>query len=281
MRQLTLGFSPCPNDTFIFHALVHGIVSVPGYTVQPHLADIETLNRRAFRGDWDVVKVSYGALPHLLDRYALLRSGGALGRGCGPLVVSRRNDIGRRLTSDLRIAIPGRHTTANLLLRLFAPEATNLCEMDYASILTAVAAGEVDAGLIIHESRFTYPAYGLRPVVDLGEWWESVTGSPIPLGAIVARRDLAEEIQRIQLAIRRSVEYAVGHPGASAEYVAANAREMSTSVVKRHISLYVNDFSVDLGMEGEAAVRTLIARAAVAGFVPGGERDLFGGSATT
>lgn len=263
MQELSLGFSPCPNDTFVFHALVHGIVGVEGVRFQPRLEDVETLNRLALDGAVDVTKISYGALPRLLDQYRLLRSGGALGRGCGPLLVSR-SPLDRASLRDATIAIPGRMTTANLLLRLFGPEFRPGVERVYSDIMPAVARGEVDAGLIIHESRFTYPRFGLVKVVDLGEWWEGETGAPIPLGGIVARRSLGEPlIRRIEAAIRASVEHAFRHPSASATYVAAHAQEMEPEVMRQHIDLYVNDFSVDVGEEGERAIDELLARSAL------------------
>jgi 1,4-dihydroxy-6-naphthoate synthase len=265
---LSLGFSPCPNDTFVFDALVHGRVDAAGLRFRPRLEDVETLNRLARDAVLDVTKVSYGAIPYLLDRYVLLRSGGALGRGCGPLVVAR----GERAAAPLRgarVAIPGRMTTAWLLLRLFAGEGVEPVEMVYSDIMPAVARGEVDAGLIIHESRFTYPAHGLARVGDLGEWWEGETGHPIPLGGILARRDLgAGAIRAIDAALRRSVEHAFAHPDDSREYVRAHAQEMEEPVQRQHIALYVNDFSADLGSEGEAAIRELFARGRAAGVVP-------------
>jgi 1,4-dihydroxy-6-naphthoate synthase len=268
-QPLEIGFSPCPNDTFAFHALAHGVVRAPGETFRPVLADVEELNRRASRGALAVTKVSYGAVPALLDRYVLLRSGGALGRGCGPLLVARepipRGELGR-----LRIAIPGRATTANLLLRLFAPDAAPGVERVYSEIMPAVARGEVDAGLIIHESRFTYPDHGLVSVADLGAWWERATGTPIPLGGIAALRSLGEpRLRAIEAAIRDSVLHALGHPEASRAFVRAHAQEMDEEVARRHIALYVNDFSVDVGAAGEGAVRELFRRAAAAGVVAG------------
>lgn len=258
---LTLGFSPCPNDTFIFHALVHGRVELPGVTFEPRLEDVEALNRLAVAGALDVTKVSYGVLPRLLDEYVLLRSGGALGRGCGPLIVARDPMDAEGLRSA-RIAIPGRMTTANLLLRLFDPDIPPGEEMVYSEIMPAVAEGRVDAGLIIHESRFTYGDHGLSMVADLGAWWESTTGAPIPLGAIVARRSLgADTIREVEEAIRRSVLHAFHHPGESAAYIAAHAQEMEPEVIRNHIALYVNEFSVDLGDQGEEAVRQLLSRA--------------------
>jgi 1,4-dihydroxy-6-naphthoate synthase len=266
-RTLSLGYSPCPNDTFIFHALVHGLVSADGLAFEPRLEDVETLNRLAAEAVLDVSKVSYGAIPHLVRDYVLLRSGGALGRGCGPLVVARR-EIDPAELAGLRIAIPGRSTTANLLLRLFAPDAAPGIERVYSDIMPAVARGEVDAGLIIHESRFTYPQHGLVKVVDLGEWWERTTGLPIPLGGILARRDLgADAIRAIDDAMRRSVEHAFADPAASRPYVRAHAQEMDDAVTQQHIDLYVNQFSADVGSDGERAIRELFARARTAGVI--------------
>jgi 1,4-dihydroxy-6-naphthoate synthase len=267
-RTLTLGYSPCPNDTFIFHALVNGVARAPGLRFAERLEDVETLNRLAAAGELDVTKISYGAAPGLLRDYVLLRSGGALGRGCGPLVVAREG-LSREELAGRRIAIPGRNTTANLLLRLFAPDAQPGVELVYSDIMPAVARGEVDAGLIIHESRFTYPQHGLVKVVDLGEWWEQTTGLPIPLGGIMARRALGDEaIRAIDDAIRRSVEHAFARPDDSRAYVRAHAQEMDDAVTQQHIDLYVNRFSVDVGDEGERAVRELFARAAAVGMVP-------------
>lgn len=267
---LTLGFSPCPNDTFIFHALVHGLVDAGDLTFATHLADVETLNAMATERRLDVTKVSVGALPFLLDDYIPLRSGGAVGRGCGPLVVAREPFPVEEL-DGLRIAIPGRMTTANLLLRLLRPAAFPGIEMEYNRIMPAVTSGEVDAGLIIHESRFTYRDHGLTCIVDLGEWWEGATGAPIPLGAIVARRSLGARIADVERLIRESVEHAFGNPEDSGEYVRAHAQEMSPEVTRRHIELYVNEFSRDLGSEGERAVRELVERAVAAGLIPNGD----------
>lgn len=267
IRTLSLGFSPCPNDTFIFHALVHGIVRAEGLGFAPRLEDVETLNRLAEEAVLDVTKISYGAIPHLVREYVLLRSGGALGRGCGPLVVSREPIDPAELAAR-RIAIPGRNTTANLLLRLFAPEAAAGEERVYSDIMPAVARGAVDAGLIIHESRFTYADHGLVQVVDLGAWWEQETGLPIPLGGILARRDLgAATIRAVDDALRRSVEHAFADPEASRAYVRAHAQELDDAVTQQHIDLYVNEFSIDVGEEGERAIRELFARARRAGII--------------
>jgi len=261
MSELTFGFSPCPNDTFAFHALVHGLVDAPA-RVRPVLLDIEELNRRAHDGELDLTKLSFGALPAVADRYAMLRSGAALGRGVGPLVVARE-PLSLAEAAAGPIAIPGRETTAFLLLRLLAPELGEPVELRYDEILGAVACGDVSAGLIIHESRFTYAEHGLVKVADLGELWEARSGLPIPLAAICARRDLDEDLRaQLEAAIRASVEYAFAHPEASREYVRAHSQELSDEVCDRHIALYVNTFSVDLGDEGLAAIEALTAQAA-------------------
>ena len=244
---LRLGISPCPNDTFVFHALVHGLV--PGPRVDVRYEDVDVLNGLALGDGLDVVKVSYGMLPWLPDDWVRLRSGGALGRGCGPLVVSR---------DELRepVAIPGERTTAYLLLRLWLGRTPEVVVMPFDRIMPAVRDGTVGSGLVIHESRFTYPSYGLRAVADLGEVWEERTGLPVPLGAIVARRTL--DVEAVDAAIRASVEYAWAHPEASRSYVLSHAQEMDPAVVDAHIALYVNEFTRDLGDEGERAVRELL-----------------------
>jgi 5,8-dihydroxy-2-naphthoate synthase len=249
MRSVRFGFTPCPNDAFAFHAIVHGLVDAP-FEVEPVLLDIEELNRRVRSAELELTKLSFGAAPAVGDRYRLLRSGAALGNGVGPLIVARELAAGYD-----RIAIPGRDTTAFLLLRLAWPELGEIVEMRYDRILQAVAAGDVDAGLIIHESRFTYAEHGLVQVADLGEWWEGETGLPVPLAGIYARNDVPAEA--IEDAIRASVEYAFAHPEASRDYVREHSHEMSEEVCRAHIELYVNDFSVDLGDEGMAAIDRL------------------------
>jgi 1,4-dihydroxy-6-naphthoate synthase len=260
---LTFGFTPCPNDAFAFHALVHGLVAVPS-PVEPVLDDIEELNRRAARGELPLTKLSFGAAAAAGDRYRLLRSGAALGRGVGPLVVARESGSLEDAAAG-RIAVPGRETTAFLLLRLAAPTLGEVVEIRYDRILSAVAAGEVDAGLIIHESRFTYGEQGLVSVADLGEWWQAETGLPLPLAGIFARSDLDRDlIEAAEAAIRASVEYAFAHPEASRDYVRDLAHELSDEVCAAHIALYVNEFSVDIGDEGFTAIDRLIGRAAAA-----------------
>jgi 1,4-dihydroxy-6-naphthoate synthase len=267
--SLSLGFSPCPNDTYMFHALVSGVVSIPGYAVAPWLADIEALNERAPSSDpLDITKLSLHGFAHVADRYAPLRAGAALGRGCGPLVVARTpEELG-----DLRrcrVAIPGRFTTAHLLLRLFAPSSIDVVPMRFEMIMPAVAKGEVDAGAIIHEGRFTYPGYGLVEVADLGTLWERETGLPLPLGIIGVRRALGRELaSAVDDAVRASIEVAHGNPLASAQYVREHSQEMDPDVCRRHIALYVNDYSLDLGDEGNAAIAELLSRGAAAGMLP-------------
>ena len=257
MRELTFGFSPCPNDTFAFHALVHGLVDAP-FRVRPVLLDIEDLNRRAVAGEFELTKLSVGAFAAVGDRYHLLRSGAALGRGVGPLVVAReRRPLHEAVMG--RVAIPGATTTAYRLLRLAAPTLGDVVEVRYDRILGAVERGEYDAGLIIHESRFTYEEHGLVKVADLGEWWESETGLPVPLAGICARADLdADIVAAAERAIRASVAHAFAHREASRSFVRAHAQELSDAVCDHHIALYVNAFSLDVGEEGHRAIARLV-----------------------
>jgi 1,4-dihydroxy-6-naphthoate synthase len=256
MRELTFGYSPCPNDTFAFHALVHGLIEAP-FRVRPVLLDIEELNRRARHGEFDLTKLSIGAFGAVGHWYRLLRSGAALGRGVGPLLVARSS----LALSDAvrgRIAVPGLDTTAWRLLRLAAPAVGDVVEMRYDRILHAVSSGAVDAGLIIHESRFTYADHGLVLIADLGEWWEQETGLPVPLAGIFARADLQDALVSVaQEAIRQSVQYAFDHPAASRDYVRTYAQEMSEAVCAAHIGLYVNEYSLDVGSDGLRAIRRL------------------------
>ncbi len=277
-RPLTLGYSPCPNDTFIFNALVHGLVPTPGFTVRECLEDVETLNRLALAGELDLTKVSYHALGHLRDQYGLLHSGGALGRGCGPLVIARQPTSMAALRGR-RIAIPGTLTTANLLLQLCGEGFENTLPMPFDRIMPSLKQGEVEAGVIIHESRFTYRAAGFHPVLDLGAWWETETGLPLPLGGILARRSLGRElIAAIDGAIRASLEYAWGRPQAARNYIRAHAQELDDTVTDAHIRLYVNEFSRDLGSEGLRAVETLLARAEARGLIPACPLPLLAGA---
>ncbi|MFI6447949.1 1,4-dihydroxy-6-naphthoate synthase [Kitasatospora sp. NPDC050543] len=270
-ERLSVAYSPCPNDTFVFHAWAHGLV--PGAeTPEVTFADIDVTNSLAERGELDVLKISYGALPWVLDEYALLPCGGALGRGCGPLVLTRPDagdDLGGRT-----VAVPSERSTAYLLFRLWAASAVpgglgKIVVLPFHEIMPAVRDGRVDAGLVIHEARFTYQQYGLRKLADMGEAWEQDTGLPIPLGAIIARRSLGtERLAAVTAAIRSSVRLAWEDPEASRPYVLAHAQEMDPAVADQHIGLYVNEFTADLGEAGYAAVRALLTRAAAEGLVP-------------
>lgn len=269
-HRLKIAYSPCPNDTFVFHALAHGLV--PG---APQLdvtyADVDITNRLAAETDeYDVLKMSYAALPWALDRYALLPCGGALGRGCGPLVLTKEPSEPAALAGR-RIAVPSDRSTAYLLFRLWAAQHVpggvgDIVVMPFHEIMPAVRDGRIDAGLVIHEARFTYGEYGLSLLEDMGSWWETDTGLPIPLGAIVVRRDLDREA--IAGWIRASVDYAWAHPDASRGYVMAHAQEMKPEVADAHIALYVNDYTADLGDSGYAAVESLLGRAMREGLVP-------------
>ena len=272
--SLSLGYSPCPNDTFIFYALVHGCLE-GAPAVREVLEDIETLNGMAFNGQLDATKISFHALAHLRDTYCLLHAGGALGRGCGPLVVACE-DIAPDALCNKRIAIPGKMTTAALLLQLFDSEIDQLVVMPFHEIMSAVEAGRVDAGLIIHESRFTYPQHGLQSVIDLGAWWEESTGHPIPLGGILARRSLGRaSIEVFDAALRASVDYAYAHPGTVRDYIRAHAQEMDEAVIQAHIDLYVNQYTLDYGLDGEAAIFDLMDRAEKADLVAPSTEPLF------
>lgn len=271
---MKIAYSPCPNDTFVFHAWAHGLV--PGAPkLEVTYADIDITNGWAAEDNsFDVLKISYAALPWVLDRYALLPCGGALGRGCGPLVLTAQADaaaVGPSVLSGRRVAVPSDRSTAYLLFRLWAADHVpggvgEIVVMPFHEIMPAVRAGTVDAGLVIHEARFTYQNYGLTLLADMGQWWEEDTGLPIPLGAIVARRDL--DLEQTARWVESSVEYAWSNPEASAGYVMEHAQEMAPEVAKAHIGLYVNEFTRDLGKDGLGAVAALLGRAAREGLVP-------------
>ncbi|MDX3136577.1 1,4-dihydroxy-6-naphthoate synthase [Streptomyces europaeiscabiei] len=269
---LTLAHSPCPNDTFVFHAWTEGLL--PGAPdVRLTFADIDVTNGLARRGELDVLKVSYGVLPHILDDYVLLPSGGALGHGCGPLVLTARSGEPAAL-SGARVAVPSTTSTAYLLFRLWAADAVpggigETVVLPFHEIMPAVRDGLVDAGLVIHEARFTYDRYGLHCTADMGDEWEKRTGLPIPLGAIVARRSLGEPLlSRLTDTVRASTRAAWDDPAASRAYVLRHAQEMEPAVVDQHIALYVNEFTDRLGEEGLHAVRTLLDRSAELGLMP-------------
>jgi 1,4-dihydroxy-6-naphthoate synthase len=274
---LSLGFSPCPNDCFMFDAIVNKRIDLEGLDFSVRLADVEALNNAAFAGDTDVTKLSYHAYAYCLGDYVLLDAGSALGRNCGPLLISKREIAREEVAAGaLRIAVPGKYTTANFLLGLAFPHAQDKTALVFSAIEAALLDGRFDAGLIIHENRFTYEAKGLKKIVDLGEYWESETGAPIPLGGIVIKRSLPDAIKdRVNRVLRRSVEYAFAHRSASLDYVRAHAQEMDEDVMYRHIDLYVNQYSVDLGVEGRRAVELLFDKAAATGIIPPAASNLF------
>jgi 1,4-dihydroxy-6-naphthoate synthase len=269
-----VGMSPCPNDTFMFHGLVSGDIQVDGVQCGPMIEDIDALNHRAIANEdpLPLTKLSVATLAHVAHRYTILSSGGALGRGCGPLVVHRgpKGSMGEfeRLRGK-RVAIPGIHTTAHLLMCMFGPREIDLVPMRFDLIMPAVARGEVDAGVVIHESRFTYPSYGLGELADLGTAWESATGLPLPLGLVCARRSLEDKLTgRIEQGLRRSIELARADPARSRGWVAEHADELSEEVCRQHIELYVTDYSLDLGDEGRNAVDEMLARGRSIGLLP-------------
>ena len=275
--KLTLGFSPCPNDTFLFDALVHGKIDTEGLEFSVVLGDVEELNQRAFKGELDITKLSYHAYAYALPDYVLLDSGSALGRNCGPLLIAKKSLTVAEVESGT-IAIPGKYTTANFLLSLAYPKAKRKEAVLFSEIENLVTKGKKTAGLIIHESRFTYEEKGLVKVRDLGEFWESETGLPIPLGGIVIRRNIDLEIQKkVNRVLARSVKYARKFPEQTLDYVRPHAQEMDEKVMMQHINLYVNDFTEDLGVAGRDAVRRLFSLARERGVIESRTEGLFMG----
>lgn len=274
-KELSLGFSPCPNDTFMFYPLVHKLIESHGLSYRERLEDVETLNLLALDGVLDISKVSYHALGHIRESYALLRSGSALGRGCGPLLIANEKLDTQKLVSKT-VAVPGKYTTALLLLRLFNPSLTNFIVLPFDRIMDAVKDGRADAGLVIHESRFTYEKRGFRKLLDLGEWWEQETGLPIPLGGIVAKRSLGKDVIKIiEQALQKGVKYAKANPNEAANYIREHSQEIREDICAAHIKLYVNDFSTELGEEGKFAIDCLIKRAEDAGIIPTSLNSIF------
>jgi 1,4-dihydroxy-6-naphthoate synthase len=285
--KLTLGFSPCPNDTFIFDALIHHKIDTEGLDFEVFYDDVETLNQKAMRGEPDITKLSYHAFAYVADKYILLDAGSALGFGVGPLLISdveisildlQQGKI-RNRTSEIQnplIGIPGKYTTANFLLGLAFPNATNKVELVFSDIEDAVLDGRIDVGLIIHENRFTYQNKGLKKIIDLGDYWEKQTGCAIPLGGIVANRRLPLEIQhKINRVIRKSVEFAFANPKSGLEFIRSHAQEMSEEVMYKHIDLYVNKYSVDLGAEGKKAIKLLFDTAREKNIIPQIQGNIF------
>ena len=274
---LSLGFSPCPNDTFIFDAMIHHKIDTEGLDFSVSFDDVETLNQKAFRQELEITKLSFHAYAYVTDNYVLLNSGSALGFGVGPLLISKteltnpNSEIGK-----LRIGIPGKYTTANFLLSLAYPEAENKTEMLFSEIEDALNNNLIDVGLIIHENRFTYLEKGFKKVRDLGEFWEELTSCPIPLGGIVIKRSLPDETKKIvNRVIRRSVEFAFENPKSGLDFIRSHAQEMSEEVMYKHIELYVNKYSIDLGDEGRRAVSVLFDAAATLNIIPKPTKHLF------
>jgi 1,4-dihydroxy-6-naphthoate synthase len=276
--KLTLGFSPCPNDTFIFDALIHHKIDTEGLDFEVFFDDVETLNQKAFKGILDVTKLSYHAFAYVVDQYALLDSGSALGFGVGPLLITKNPDISNIIAniSNLKIGIPGRYTTANFLLGLAFPEAKNKQEMVFSGIEEALLNDEIDIGLIIHENRFTYQDKGLHKILDLGDYWEKQTGCAIPLGGIVVNRKLPLDVQlKINRVLRRSVEFAFANPKSGLEFIRAHSQEMSEEVMYKHIDLYVNQYSIELGADGRKAINLLFEKALASKVIPPITTDIF------
>ncbi len=274
MKTLTLGYSPCPNDTFIFRAMAEKKIDLP-FALDILLADVEMLNRRAAQGALDISKISASAALNIMDRYWLLRAGGAMGRGCGPLVVSG-HPAGIKDLRDATIATPGDMTTASLLLRIEGTHRGRRVPMQFDQIMPAVAAGEVDAGVIIHEGRWTYRAYGLHEVLDLGRWWEEETALPLPLGAIAVRRDLGGDLAgAVEEKIRESLSFSLKDRDGAWPYIERHAQEMSSEVIRLHIDAFVNEFSLDAGPEGEKAMKKLLEAACSLENRPFPQQDLF------
>lgn len=272
--KLSLGFSPCPNDTFIFDALIHHKIDTEGLSFDVSFDDVETLNQKALKGELDITKLSFHAFAHLAEKYALLDSGSALGFGVGPLLICKneemtRNPLLRTADSPLRVGIPGELTTANFLLGIAFPNLSNKKVMVFSDIENALLENQIDLGLIIHENRFTYMDKGLHKVVDLGSYWEELTGCAIPLGGIVINREVDRDIQlKVNRLIRKSVEFAFAHPKSAIEFISEHAQAMDEAVMYKHIELYVNKYSIDLGQEGRKAIDIMFEMAHQRGLIP-------------
>ncbi|MGQ0829840.1 MAG: 1,4-dihydroxy-6-naphthoate synthase [Bacteroidota bacterium] len=276
--KLILGFSPCPNDCFIFDALIHNKIDVEGLQFEVVMEDVEALNKKAFRTEPDITKLSYHAYAYLTKQYQLLDAGSALGNGCGPLLIAKNDEIknDKLKIKNAKIAIPGKYTTANFLFSLAFPDAKNKTEMLFSEIEDAVLNGKVDAGLIIHENRFTYEQKGLKKIIDLGAYWETLAKAPIPLGGIVIKRNLPDNVKKkVNRVLRKSVEYAFANPKSSFNFVKAHAQEMNEEVMYKHIDLYVNKFSIDLGSEGKRAIQSLLDKAQGLGIIDKIEEEIF------
>ncbi|UEG53503.1 1,4-dihydroxy-6-naphthoate synthase [Mucilaginibacter daejeonensis] len=279
--KLTLGFSPCPNDTFIFDALIHHKIDTEGLEFEVYYDDVETLNLKAMRGELDITKLSYHAFAYVANQYVLLDAGSALGFGVGPMLICKGDEkqVLEDLTTDkraVRIGIPGKYTTANFLLSLAFPNAKDKQEIVFSDIEQALLDDRIEVGLIIHENRFTYQEKGLKKIMDLGDYWEQKTGCAIPLGGIVANRKLPLEVQqKVNRVLRRSVEFAFANPKSGLEFICSHAQEMSEEVMYKHIDLYVNKYSVDLGAEGKKAIQLMFDTAKEKEIIPPISEELF------
>lgn len=273
--KLTLGFSPCPNDTFIFDALIHHKIDTEGLEFEVLFDDVETLNQKALKGELDITKLSFHAFAYVANQYALLDAGSALGFGVGPLLISK-NKFEAELSANLRVGIPGKYTTANFLLGIAYPQMQNKEEMVFSEIESALLDDRIDLGLIIHENRFTYQDKGLNKIIDLGDYWEKLTGCAIPLGGIVINRNIDREIQlKVNRLIRQSVEYAFANPKSCVDFIRQHAQEMDEAVMFKHIDLYVNKYSIDLGEEGKKAIDTLFNLAKERNLIPPVQENLY------
>lgn len=280
MMRLSLGFSPCPNDTFIFDALIHQKIDTEGLEFEVFFDDVESLNKKVFRGEPDICKLSYHAYAYAVENYVLLNSGSALGFGVGPLLITKHEDLTFEQVLDqsasLSVAIPGKYTTANFLLGLAFPNLKNKQLSTFSDIEGMLLRDEVDLGLIIHENRFTYQDKGLHKIIDLGKFWEEKTACPIPLGGIVVNRRIDKNTQlKIDRVLRKSVEYAFAHPGSAIDFIKLHAQEMEESVMYKHIELYVNQFSINLGEEGRDAIQTLFDLALELKIIPEINKNIF------
>lgn len=273
--KLTLGFSPCPNDTFIFDALIHHKIDTEGLEFEVLFDDVETLNQKALKGELDITKLSFHAFAYVANQYALLDAGSALGFGVGPLLISK-NNFESELSPSLKVGIPGKYTTANFLLGIAYPQLQNKEEMVFSEIESALLEDKIDLGLIIHENRFTYQDKGLNKIIDLGDYWEKLTGCAIPLGGIVINRNIDREVQlKVNRLIRQSVEYAFANPKSCVEFIRQHAQEMDEAVMFKHIDLYVNKYSIDLGYEGKKAIDTLFNLAQERNLIPKVQENLY------
>jgi 1,4-dihydroxy-6-naphthoate synthase len=277
--KLSLGFSPCPNDTFIFDALIHHKIDTEGLEFEVFFDDVETLNQKALKGQLDISKLSFHAFAHVVDQYALLDSGSALGFGVGPLLICKdQRFLDSKNLEQLNptIAIPGVLTTANFLLGIAYPNLQNKVLKVFSDIEHSLLTGEIDLGLIIHENRFTYAEKGLKKIVDLGSFWENLTGCAIPLGGIVINRNIDAEVQhKVNRVLRRSVEYAFANPKSGLDFIREHAQEMEEAVMYKHIELYVNQYSLDLGTEGRKAIDILFEMAVEKGLIPAITKGLY------